>query len=125
MFSLGRGRWWLLKWAIFSHKLQSLTVQTKPKRHRYSSYLVFFLCTMVIPFLPASNIFLRVGFVLAERVLYLPSIGYCALVAIGWQTLTDGVYPKLNEMIPRLRKEWLYYAMIILIVAFAGKCIQV
>lgn len=38
---------------------------------------------MVVPFLPASNLFLRVGFVLAERVLYLPSAGYCLLVALG------------------------------------------
>lgn len=30
------------------------------------------LCLLVIPFLPASNLFLRVGFVVAERILYIP-----------------------------------------------------
>ena len=38
---------------------------------------------MVIPFFPATNILIRVGFVVAERVLYLPSAGYCLLVAVG------------------------------------------
>ena len=41
------------------------------------------LAMMIIPFLPASNLFLCVGFVVAERVLYLPSAGYCLLVALG------------------------------------------
>lgn len=32
------------------------------------------LCLVVVPFLPASNLFLRVGFVVAERVLYIPRL---------------------------------------------------
>ena len=43
---------------------------------------------VVIPFLPASNLFFPVGFVVAERVLYLPSMGFCMLVAYGiWNIL--------------------------------------
>ena len=45
------------------------------------------LAMTVITFLPASNVFLHVGFVIAERVLYLPSTGYCLLVALGIVTL--------------------------------------
>ena len=41
------------------------------------------LAMLVIPFLPASNIFFRVGFVVAERILYLPSVGFCMLVTLG------------------------------------------
>ena len=42
----------------------------------------------IIPFLPASNLFFPVGFVVAERVLYLPSMGFCMLVAYGcWKLL--------------------------------------
>ncbi|CAN7996192.1 unnamed protein product [Ixodes hexagonus] len=41
------------------------------------------LALTVVPFLPASNLFFRVGFVVAERVLYLPSLGFCALVVVG------------------------------------------
>jgi len=45
------------------------------------------LVLLVVPFLPASNLFFRVGFVVAERVLYLPSAGYCLLVALGVSVL--------------------------------------
>jgi len=41
------------------------------------------LSLIVVPFLPASNLFFYVGFVLAERVLYIPSFGFCMLVAFG------------------------------------------
>ncbi|XP_057192408.1 protein O-mannosyl-transferase TMTC4 isoform X1 [Triplophysa rosa] len=43
--------------------------------------LTFGLVLLVIPFLPASNLFFRVGFVIAERVLYLSSAGYCLILA--------------------------------------------
>lgn len=39
------------------------------------------LVLLVVPFLPACNLFFRVGFVIAERVLYLSSTGYCLLFA--------------------------------------------
>ena len=42
---------------------------------------------MIFPFLPASNLFFPVGFVVAERVLYLPSMGFCMLVALGFKVL--------------------------------------
>ena len=46
------------------------------------------LALMIFPFLPASNLFFPVGFVVAERVLYLPSMGFCMLVALGlWHLL--------------------------------------
>eukprot|EP00042_Codosiga_hollandica_P042476 m.389976 g.389976 ORF g.389976 m.389976 type:complete len:925 (+) comp56338_c0_seq5:10-2784(+) len=35
----------------------------------------------VITFLPASNLLFRVGFVVADRVLYIPSMGFCLLLA--------------------------------------------
>ncbi|XP_077988191.1 protein O-mannosyl-transferase TMTC4-like [Glandiceps talaboti] len=45
--------------------------------------LIMSLALLVIPFLPAANLFFRVGFVIAERQLYLPSLGYSMLVTIG------------------------------------------
>jgi len=45
------------------------------------------LAILVLPFLPASNLFFNVGFVLAERILYLPSAGYCLLLAVGLREL--------------------------------------
>jgi len=41
------------------------------------------LALIVFPFIPASNLFFPVGFVVAERVLYVPSMGFCLLVAMG------------------------------------------
>ncbi|UXI14362.1 transmembrane and TPR repeat-containing protein 3-like [Sarcoptes scabiei] len=46
--------------------------------------LMLALILIIIPFLPASNLLFPVGFVLAERVLYTPSIGYALLLALGW-----------------------------------------
>ncbi|XP_017489113.1 PREDICTED: transmembrane and TPR repeat-containing protein 3-like, partial [Rhagoletis zephyria] len=45
--------------------------------------IVCSVALLVVPFLPASNLFFYVGFVIAERVLYLPSCGFCLLVAFG------------------------------------------
>lgn len=45
---------------------------------------VFSVAIMIISYLPASNIFFYVGFVVAERVLYIPSIGLCLLVAVSF-----------------------------------------
>ncbi|KAJ8385747.1 hypothetical protein AAFF_G00182650 [Aldrovandia affinis] len=51
------------------------------------SLVLFSLGTMVVPFLPATNLFFYVGFVIAERVLYIPSMGFCLLVAVGMRAL--------------------------------------
>ncbi|KAM8712089.1 hypothetical protein ACLKA7_012590 [Drosophila subpalustris] len=52
-----------------------------------SRILLMCLGWLVLPFLPASNLFFPVGFVVAERILYMPSMGYCLLVAYGYQQL--------------------------------------
>uniref|UniRef100_A0A1A8ISB3 dolichyl-phosphate-mannose--protein mannosyltransferase n=1 Tax=Nothobranchius kuhntae TaxID=321403 RepID=A0A1A8ISB3_NOTKU len=51
------------------------------------SLLVFSLGILALPFIPATNLFFYVGFVIAERVLYIPSVGFCLLVAAGARTL--------------------------------------
>ncbi|XP_075712919.1 protein O-mannosyl-transferase TMTC3 [Rhinoderma darwinii] len=64
------------------------------------------LCLMVLPFIPASNLFFPVGFVVAERVLYVPSMGFCILVAHGWK--------KLSSKSSRLRKlSWVFLAVVL------------
>ena len=49
--------------------------------------LMFSLLFMLLPFLPASNMFQTVGFVAAERTLYSPSLGWCVLLARGAERL--------------------------------------
>ena len=47
------------------------------------------LSLIVLPFVPASNLFFPVGFVVAERILYTPSLGFCMLVALGFDILVQ------------------------------------
>ncbi|XP_043104212.1 protein O-mannosyl-transferase TMTC4 isoform X2 [Puntigrus tetrazona] len=70
--------WPLLLWCcLIGLVYQALCSQDSNKRRT----LTFGLVLLVIPFLPASNLFFRVGFVIAERVLYLSSAGYCLILA--------------------------------------------
>lgn len=46
-------------------------------------HIIFGLSLLFVPFLPASNLFTWVGFSVAERILYLPSMGFSLLTAIG------------------------------------------
>lgn len=50
------------------------------------SFLVS-MAILILPFIPASNLFFYVGFVVAERVLYIPSVGFCIMVSIGLDIL--------------------------------------
>uniref|UniRef100_A0A1I7YTP2 dolichyl-phosphate-mannose--protein mannosyltransferase n=1 Tax=Steinernema glaseri TaxID=37863 RepID=A0A1I7YTP2_9BILA len=62
--------------------------QEEPVDYRISLAVSF----LVLPFLPASNLFAYVGFVVAERVLYLPSVGFCLIVGMLYER--SGPYKK-------------------------------
>ncbi|XP_011306647.1 transmembrane and TPR repeat-containing protein 4 [Fopius arisanus] len=66
-----------------------VVVILRTPRRDQSRYILTGLCFLVIPFLPGSNLFFPVGFVLAERTLYLPSAGYCLLLAVSLQKLCE------------------------------------
>lgn len=51
------------------------------------------LAFLIVPFIPATNLFFYVGFVVAERVLYIPSVGYCLLISFGCNQL----YKRTNK----------------------------
>ena len=62
---------------------------------RKSSYSTLFaLSLLVFPFIPSSNLFVYVGFVIAERNLYLSLIGYALLVTKGLSKLSKASNPK-------------------------------
>lgn len=73
----------LLLWCVLLGLINQALCSVDTQRRRT---LTLALVLLVVPFLPASNIFFRVGFVIAERVLYLSSAGYCLLLAysVGW-----------------------------------------
>jgi len=63
--------------------LHTTLVGLRTRDHFAALQLLLALAWTLIPFLPASNLFFPVGFVVAERVLYIPSMGFCLLVALG------------------------------------------
>jgi hypothetical protein len=47
---------------------------------------------VLVPFIPASNVFVVVGFAVAERVMYTPSMGACILYGYLIQHLTTSIF---------------------------------
>ncbi|XP_067351825.1 protein O-mannosyl-transferase TMTC1 isoform X4 [Channa argus] len=95
--------------ALFLHCLVSL------KRQESKELLVGMLF-LVFPFIPASNLFFRVGFVVAERVLYMPSMGYCILVAHG--------LGRLCSVLGRWGTTIISVSMLLLLLLFSWKTVQ-
>ncbi|XP_028811163.1 protein O-mannosyl-transferase TMTC1-like [Denticeps clupeoides] len=71
---------------------------------------------LVFPFIPASNLFFRVGFVVAERVLYMPSMGYCILMVHGLH--------RLYSMSGRWGATILSASTLLLLLLFSWKTVQ-
>ncbi|XP_046550383.1 protein O-mannosyl-transferase TMTC4-like [Haliotis rubra] len=67
---------WVVFGALFYHCCVGELTRTR-------SVLIMSLAVLGVPFLPASNLFFRVGFVIAERNLYLSCAGFCMLVVLG------------------------------------------
>ncbi|KAG5845214.1 hypothetical protein ANANG_G00136440 [Anguilla anguilla] len=74
------------------------------------------LLFLVFPFIPASNLFFRVGFVVAERILYMPSMGYCILVVQGMN--------RLCSLVGRWGSTALTVSMLLLLLLFSWKTVQ-
>jgi len=59
------------------------SVKSKRLSPARNDLLLLSMSLLVLPFIPATNLFFYVGFVVAERVLYIPSAGYCLLVSLA------------------------------------------
>ncbi|KAM3925952.1 protein O-mannosyl-transferase TMTC1 [Leptodactylus fuscus] len=73
------------------------------------------LLFLIFPFIPASNLFFRVGFVVAERVLYMPSMGFCILCVHGLRRLSSRVGPRGSSAIT--------FCFLLLLVFFSWKSV--
>nr|XP_040018143.1 protein O-mannosyl-transferase TMTC3 [Gasterosteus aculeatus aculeatus]XP_040018144.1 protein O-mannosyl-transferase TMTC3 [Gasterosteus aculeatus aculeatus]XP_040018146.1 protein O-mannosyl-transferase TMTC3 [Gasterosteus aculeatus aculeatus]XP_040018147.1 protein O-mannosyl-transferase TMTC3 [Gasterosteus aculeatus aculeatus] len=73
---------------VFYASLGLLAYHSLRYRHSSARTVIMALSLMVLPFIPASNLFFPVGFVVAERVLYVPSMGFCVLVAHGFRIVS-------------------------------------
>ncbi|XP_054721235.1 protein O-mannosyl-transferase TMTC2-like, partial [Uloborus diversus] len=78
--------------------------------------VTFALALLILPFIPATNLFFYVGFVVAERVLYIPSMGFCLLVALG----VDHLYRRQETV---CRKRIVLVAVVILLVAMSVRTV--
>ncbi|CAL4083341.1 unnamed protein product, partial [Meganyctiphanes norvegica] len=76
--------------------------------------IIMGLALLVLPFLPATNLFFYVGFVVAERILYIPSMGACLLVSWGAHRL------HARARTDRSRR-FLVAALVAIFLLFAGK----
>ncbi len=72
---------------------------------RARNSVIFALSLLIFPYIPASNLFFPVGFVVAERILYVPSMGFSMLVAMGIWTLWTR--SKLTGYLAKLGLFWL------------------
>uniref|UniRef100_A0A3P8UUS5 dolichyl-phosphate-mannose--protein mannosyltransferase n=1 Tax=Cynoglossus semilaevis TaxID=244447 RepID=A0A3P8UUS5_CYNSE len=104
--------------------VESVSAQNGTRKHFESrtplptteNVVVFSLGLLSIPFLPATNLFFYVGFVIAERVLYIPSMGFCLLVAVGMRSL----YVRLRH---RPLRTTLVYCCTVLVLLFSVKTV--
>lgn len=75
------------------------------------------LALTVIPFLPATNLFFYVGFVVAERILYIPSLGFCLFVAICIENVFK-FFRKSHSL-----KCLIYVSLLVLLVSFSARTV--
>lgn len=71
---------------------------------------------LTLSFLPASNLFFYVGFVVAERILYIPSVGYCLLIAVG----ADIIWRVCNQQ----QQKWFVGLLVCVLVLFSARTVR-
>ncbi|KAI7791631.1 protein O-mannosyl-transferase TMTC2 [Triplophysa rosa] len=69
------------------HKPHPFKTPQKPPAPPTENVVIFALGLLALPFIPATNLLFYVGFVVAERVLYIPSMGFCLLVTAGLRSV--------------------------------------
>uniref|UniRef100_A0A8D8X1R3 dolichyl-phosphate-mannose--protein mannosyltransferase n=1 Tax=Cacopsylla melanoneura TaxID=428564 RepID=A0A8D8X1R3_9HEMI len=83
--------------SVVNNKLYTNRRTLSERRHfelfdRECDKLILCLLLMTVPFIPATNLFFYVGFVVAERLLYIPSIGFCYLISYGMFLLENRLF---------------------------------
>lgn len=93
------------------------------KRAAQSKRLAVALGLLVVPFVPASNLLFYVGFVVAERVLYLPSMGFCVLVGVGLDRLA-GAPARRKSHHSRLTRSTAFIAAIATLCLWSARTVR-
>lgn len=92
-----------------THNHMNNVVQSYIPSQRTSDILTISLALLVFPFLPASNLFFYVGFVIAERILYIPSMGFCLCLAYG----AEHLWKRLSR---HQLTRWMLSTMVVLLI---------
>ena len=71
--------------AVFLALLAFLLIAIKQR----NSIMLWSFSLAIIPFIPSSNLFFPIGTILAERLLYLPSMGFCLMSGVAMAGLVD------------------------------------
>lgn len=79
------------------------------------------IALLALPFLPAANLFFYVGFVVAERILYLPSVGYCLLVGLGVGKLMD---PNSGPLRSQRKRYAVVFCVSVMLIACSVKTVN-
>eukprot|EP00730_Choanoeca_flexa_P015250 TRINITY_DN6961_c0_g1_i3.p1 TRINITY_DN6961_c0_g1~~TRINITY_DN6961_c0_g1_i3.p1 ORF type:complete len:622 (+),score=148.13 TRINITY_DN6961_c0_g1_i3:62-1927(+) len=82
----------------------------------YRSAILTGLAIMAVNFVPASGLLVETGFVVAERILYLPSIGYCIAVTAAVGALLQACNPAARRMLLSLG--------VVVLLLFAGRTLM-
>ncbi len=69
-------------WGVFAWG--GLLIGTVWSFHR-DPRLCFCMVFTILTFLPVSNVVVPIGTIMAERLFYLPTVGLCLLVGLGWE----------------------------------------
>ncbi|KAK9870912.1 hypothetical protein WA026_009872, partial [Henosepilachna vigintioctopunctata] len=85
----------------------------KDKKIQTSHVVLLSIAFLAMPFLPATNLFFYVGFVVAERVLYIPSIGWCLLLGLAFASVWNNTKYRL----------WLVVCFITVLISFSVKTV--
>lgn len=73
---------------------------TTDRRNLKTSHVVLIsIGFLAMPFLPATNLFFYVGFVVAERVLYIPSVGWCLLLGLAFSSVWNNTKYRLSLVV--------------------------
>ena len=107
-------------------------VRLKDIDNHFHRLVMISLAMLIVPYLPATNLFIHVGFVVAERVLYLPSSGWCFLFALGMSLMINHhkavrkqQYMMTTTLVVSLHVQACAPLFIILILMFTSRSIQV
>ncbi|XP_065317230.1 protein O-mannosyl-transferase Tmtc3-like isoform X2 [Gordionus sp. m RMFG-2023] len=97
----------ILLWKTIYHIFQGFKGNTNLQE---SKFILMGLLLLIVPYIPASNLFFPVGFVLAERILYIPSIGLCFLVSFGIHKL---MLTSFKFRLFKNRSFWVYLLILV------------